>query len=238
MEVMYATFQEGNCWLVILPKMFRSWLDIIGSLPISVTDLSDEGLLFTDPALITDALVNQWISQIFPYASGTVLSQIQSEYPTPMSAMNRYLTEFGRVDQLISGTASELSQSHPIETVIDCNCLYLARAYSNNTYNYRFSVTPGIHAQDLLYTFYPTTLTGYNLPLSVPDVDAKAFQSYFISFAIHGDPNTARMSGSVPFPLFGSSENIVDVSLAGFAETTDDELPEDRCAFWQPAPYM
>ena len=140
--------------------------------------------------------------------------------------------------QLISGTASELSQSHAIETVIDCNCLYLARAYSNNTYNYRFSVTPGIHAEDLLYTFYPTTLTGYNLPLSVPDVDAKAFQSYFTSFAIHGDPNTARMSGSVPFPLFGSSENIVDVSLAGFAETTDDELPEDRCAFWQPAPYM
>ena len=46
------------------------------------------------------------------------------------------------------------------------------------------------------------------------------------------------MSGSVPFPLFGNAENIVDVSLGGFSQTTDDELPEDRCAFWQPAPYI
>jgi hypothetical protein len=71
--------------------MFRSWLGTIGSPLTGLSNLSDEGLLFTDPTLTTDALINQWISQIFPYASGAVLVQIQAEYPTPMSALNRYL---------------------------------------------------------------------------------------------------------------------------------------------------
>ena len=130
------------------------------------------------------------------------------------------------------------SQAKVIESVIDCNCLYLSRAYSNNTYNYRFSVIPGIHGEDLLYTFYPTTLTGYDLSINIPDPDAKAWQSYFTSFVMYGTTNTGRSSGTVTWPICGSEMDIIEVSLSGFTQTTDDELPADRCTFWQSAPYM
>jgi cholinesterase len=127
-----------------------------------------------------------------------------------------------------------------IECVIDCNGLYFAQAFTN-TYNYRFSVPPGIHAEDLLYTFYPLTLTllnGTDVEVPVPLLYAKALQSYFISFVKNGDPNVERGPATVQWPLFGSGKNIVDLSLTGFTVTVDDDLPTERCGFWQSAPYI
>lgn len=77
-----------------------------------------------------------------------------------------------------------------------------------------------------------------DLNIDVPLPYAKGLQSYFISFAKHGDPNVERQSPTVEFPVFGTNKNIVDLTLLGFSKTTDSELPSDRCAFWQPAPYM
>jgi Carboxylesterase family len=99
---------------------------------------------------------------------------------------------------------------------------------------------PGIHGEDLLYTFDPLsfTLPGFDLNVTVPVPYAKGLQSYFISFAKNGDPNSERTAGTVEWPLFGENKNIVDLSLTGFQVTTDSELPDDRCAFWQSAPYI
>jgi len=123
--------------------------------------------------------------------------------------------------------------------VIDCNGLYLAHAFPG-AYEYRFSVPPGIHAMDVLFTFYPITLTlpGFDLSIPIPLLYAKGLQSYLISFVKHGDPNVERGSGTIGWPLFGSGKAIIDITLAGFSQTSDDELPNDRCAFWQPAPYI
>ena len=148
------------------------------------------------------------------------------------------MTEFGRLKQLISG-ALNLSELLMVEVILNCNCLYLARAFNNNSYNYRFSIPPGIHALDLAFTFYPLTLTlaGIELTVPVPLLYANGLQSYFISFIKHGDPNVERGAGTIEWSTFGNGKGIVDLTPAGFAQTTDNELPDDRCGFWQNAPY-
>ena len=117
--------------------------------------------------------------------------------------------------------------------------MYLARAFNSQSYNYRFSIPPGIHALDLSYTFYPLTITlgGLDIGIDVPLLYAKALQSYFVSFVKHGDPNVERGPGTIAWDRFGAEKSIVDVTLLGFSKVVDDELPEDRCAFWQSAPY-
>ena len=168
------------------------------------------------------------------------MQQIQSYYPDPLSDPARYLTNFERVEEIIAGKNVMGLSTDRIECVIDCNGLYLANAFPG-AYGYRFSVPPAIHAIDLLYTFYPMTLTLFNgtdVTIPVPIAYAKGLQSYFISFAKHGDPNVERGPGTVQWPLFGSGRNIVDLDLTGFSVTTDDELPSDRCGFWQSAPYV
>lgn len=91
-----------------------------------------------------------------------------------------------------------------------------------------------------MYTFYPLTVTLGNADLSVPVpvLHAKGLQSYFISFAKHGDPNVERQAGTIEWGMFGSGKGIVDLGLDGFSGTSDNQLPEDRCGFWQTAPYV
>jgi hypothetical protein len=96
-----------------------------------------------------------------------------------------------------------------------------------------------MHALDLIYTFYPLTVTLRKVDISVdvPLLYAKALQSYFISFVKHGDPNVERQAGTIEWGLFGNGKSIVDLTLPGFSATSDGQHPEDRCGFWQTAPY-
>lgn len=68
---------------------------------------------------------------------------------------------------------------------------------------------------------------------------AQGLQSYLVSFVKHGDPNVERRLGTVEWPLFGNKDTIVDVTPSGFSVLqTDDEISEERCKFWQSAPYI
>jgi hypothetical protein len=65
--------------------------------------ISDEGLIFTDPTILTDLQVVDWLHDNFPNASDTVISEMESLYPLPASALGRYITEFDRVKNIITG---------------------------------------------------------------------------------------------------------------------------------------
>ena len=65
--------------------------------------ISDEGLIFTNPATVTDLQVVDWLHQNFPNASNTVISEIENLYPLPIFALGRYLTEFDREKNIIAG---------------------------------------------------------------------------------------------------------------------------------------
>jgi hypothetical protein len=64
---------------------------------------SDEGLIFTDPNILLDSQVTQWLHENFPDANNVTYSEIVSYYPIPLLSSGRYLTEFDRLEQLISG---------------------------------------------------------------------------------------------------------------------------------------
>jgi len=67
---------------------------------------------------------------------------------------------------------------------------------------------------------------------------ARALQSDFISFVKRGDPNVEKQRGTIGWPKFGKDKRIVDATLMGLWEMMDHQLPEDKCRFWQSAPYV
>jgi hypothetical protein len=83
--------------------VFSLWSDITGVPTILNADVSDEGLIFTDPETLIDAQVKKWMGVNFPYSDTTILSEITSWYPPPTLFSSRYSTEFDRLKQLISG---------------------------------------------------------------------------------------------------------------------------------------
>jgi hypothetical protein len=119
--------------------------------------------------------------------------------------------------------------------------LYLARAFGGRTYNYEFSVEPGYHGFDLCYTFYPFDLEhdGVDVCDAVGWERPMQFQDYIVSFVVYQDPNVGKSDDAATWPFFGTSNSIVmiDHLYDFYIVSPDPELPEDRCAFWQPAPY-
>jgi hypothetical protein len=81
------------------------------------------------------------------------------------------------------------------------------------------------------------TLAGKDLNVPVPLLHPKGLQSYFVSFVKHGDPNVERGPGTIAWDRFGEVKSIVDITHNGFRKVVDEELPDERCGFWQNAPY-
>ncbi|KAL2036773.1 hypothetical protein N7G274_010497 [Stereocaulon virgatum] len=94
-------------------------------------------------------------------------------------------TEFDRTKALLGQSSSQR------------NVRYLSDAYAGQNYNPQYSITPGFHATDLLPTFYDLNvdLTLFGHDESHPLISgfgsfAQAYQSYLVSHARSGDPNT------------------------------------------------
>jgi hypothetical protein len=130
-----------------------------------------------------------------------------------------------------------------LDGVLNCNVLYLSRAFSNLTYNYQWDVDPGWHGLDLCYTFYPINIVVDDVPVcdvySIP-VRPQQFQQYLVSFVKYGNPNTGKSPFTPTWPLFLSNKTIVDITYIEdfYVVAPDPELYDNLCGFWQPAPYI
>ena len=128
-----------------------------------------------------------------------------------------------------------------------CNVRYLSDAYDGKNYNLQYSVTPGLHATDLLPTFYNVNLDLAQLSnlTSIPLIPgfgafAQAYQSYLVSHASTGDPNTFKKTVNVPpaitWPKPGNTGDaltgVLDATDTGFVLETDQETRKSVCSFW------
>ena len=153
-----------------------------------------------------------------------------------MSPNANYTTERARVKALIGDSSFQ------------CNVRYLSSAYSGKTYNLQYSVTPALHATDLLPTFYNLNLdlATFGGELSVPLIPgfgsfAQGYQSYLVSHARTGDPNTYKKTVNIPVvitwprpDLSGNQiNNILDANDLGFKVTYDGETTQSVCGFWE-----
>lgn len=203
-----------------------------------LSHVSDEAFTFTPLNVTTDAQFSEYISEVYPpYAqSAGVNAAIEARYPPVMSAGSNYTTEFDR-------TKAALGDSE-----FYCNVRYLSDAYHGINYNLQYSVTPGFHATDLLPTFYDLNinLTALSILTSTPLIPgfgsfAQAYQSYLVSHARSGNPNTYAKRANVPptinWPKAGSvsANGLTDVLNAGdlgFSLFTDNKTTEGVCGFW------
>ena len=203
-----------------------------------LSHVSDEADLFVPSNVQTDQQFNNLIDVVFPsYAKAAgVNAAIEAHYPPVMTgAVHNYTTERDRVKALLGDSS------------FYCNVRYLSDAYNGKNYNLQYSVTPGLHATDLLPTFYNLnidlqTLAGdASIPL-IPGFGsfAQAYQSYLVSHARSGDPNKYRKAINLPpaisWPKPGNTGDaltgVLDATDIGFMLETDQDTRKSVCNFW------
>ena len=186
----------------------------------------------------TDQQFNDFVDAAYPaYAkAGGVNAAIEAHYPPVMSGtVHNYTTERDRVKAVLGDSS------------FYCNVRYLSDAYNGKNYNLQYSVTPGLHATDLLPTFYNlnvdlTTLSGDTSVALIPGFGsfAQAYQSYLVSHARSGDPNTYKKTINIPpavtWPKPGNTGDaltgVLDATDLGFTLITDQDTKKSVCNFW------
>lgn len=204
----------------------------------------DEALLFLNPAIQTDADFTTYLANTWPaYARPAgIISDIEAEYPPVNSTNSPFETEVDRLS-IFTGQSSFLCSTHA-----------LTKAYAGKTYNVQFAATilgqNGTHGSDILPTWYNPyavfNYSGIEIPiwlLAASSVGlSQDYQSYLVSHARTGDPNTYRIPLNIPptinWPKVGLTSdgeyatNVLNVTDSGFDLITDRESNTTVCDFW------
>ncbi|KAK9236409.1 Alpha/Beta hydrolase protein [Lipomyces kononenkoae] len=202
--------------------LLANQFDNSNNLKLIVAHNYDEGLIFTSPDSRANDSFPTLISAAFPQIKADVAKYItQVLYPPVYNGSYGYTTSVGRASLAISDFA------------IQCNTDYLNRAFGNSTYAYMFSVPPGIHAQDTYYTFYNNGQGAS--PFGATNVTiALALQDYITSFVQTGNPTSSYGPALVKD---GNRQRLVDLTSDGVSVIADPTANE-RCRWWQGAPYL
>ncbi|KAK6503168.1 hypothetical protein TWF481_008201 [Arthrobotrys musiformis] len=205
------------------------WKNLDG---VMVGHTSNEGFLFTTTSPTSNDDVMKVVTRTFMNATQPTINKIMDIYPKP-GLFRKYLTNFLRSADLIG------------QYVITCNTRFIAEAYSGKAWSYQFSVIPGIHAMDLIFTFWQRgiNLGPIELDFSIDFLTSKnlatGWQSYLTSFTRSGNPNTYREKGGLPATsewskaTIGSEVYALDMDLLGFRMKNDPDTDAARCNFWK-----
>ncbi|CZS90086.1 related to triacylglycerol lipase I precursor [Rhynchosporium agropyri] len=187
---------------------------------------TNEGLLFTPPFVQTQDDFNFAVRSLFPTANETIVDTLTTElYPPNFNGSLGYKTPVER-------TALMLSNS-----VVTCNVKALATSLAG--YAYVFGVPPGLHGQDIAYTFFNGDTSTLNQGAVVNATVATTFQRYITSFAMTGSPTAEGVLDMIPY---GDAYTISAISSKGlFQPALGMRLPDpgavEACDFWEEAPY-
>ena len=190
---------------------------------VMVSQVADEGALFTDPATTNETYFIASIRAKFPTASNATIQYItQTLYPPIYDGSQPYSNVLERA-VLLDG-----------EVFITCNEFFLDTAYQNRTYSSLFSVPPGIHGTDIGYDFYTGEGTTYASVINATVAEAQ--QEFIESFATNGRPTT-DIPGVPAFPIYGAGATVLNITATSFSEA-HDPAANARCQYWQKAPYI
>ncbi|KAH7360253.1 prolyl oligopeptidase-like protein [Rhexocercosporidium sp. MPI-PUGE-AT-0058] len=193
---------------------------------VMVGHTSDEGLLFTPPFVQTQNDYEVAISALFPTANESTVNTITDElYPPVFNGTYGYKTSIERTALTVSNF------------LVTCNAKYLASMLSG--YTYVFWVPPGLHGQDIAYTFSNGDSSTINQGALVNATVASTLQRYITSFAMTGKPTAEGVQDMIPY---GDSYTVSAISSMGlFQPALGMWLPDpgavSQCDFWAEAPY-
>lgn len=185
---------------------------------------TDEGLIFTPYYIIDETAFRNQVATTFPGAQDYILDYIVNVLYPPV-----YDGSHGYKD--ITGRASLLAT----EVLFTCNTNFLARAYANQMYAYRFDILPALHGEDVPYIFYADTPLENNPAQGVTNrTVAHAMQEFITSFAIDLKPTSKTWGSSIP--QYGAAAGIVNLNASGISVRMDDAA-NPRCDWWQKTLY-
>ncbi|KAH6971245.1 Alpha/Beta hydrolase protein [Ilyonectria sp. MPI-CAGE-AT-0026] len=158
-----------------------------------------------------------------------LVSFLEINYPMSDSARDFVLSDL--YPNILDGTFGYTTQADRTRVLIDdmvftCSTRFLATAFPNRAYSYRFEYPPGTHGQDLTWTFFVD-----EDPTGSPEL-AIEMQRYFTNLAMAGNPN-GKATGDLPsFPLYGKNASLVTFGIDGVG-VVHDAIVNPRCDFWQ-----
>jgi carboxylesterase type B len=178
---------------------------------------TNEGVLFTNPDVRTDAQLEGYITTNYPGIAPQIMQEIVNTlYPAVYDGSMPYTNGLERTIFLVT------------ESIFTCNTNQLARALGNQTYAYQFEVPPALHGFDIGYTFWngqPTNVSTVP-PLIAPL--AQVLQGYITNFAMTGNPNG---KGLPNFPMYGTGSVEVGLNVT-INSRMRDPTENQRCVFW------
>lgn len=190
---------------------------------------SNEGLSFANPFIANDTVLRSYIESFLPTSHPSVLDYIQNTLypPAPVSDGSlSYTDEYHRLAAIVA------------EAVFQCNSYYIDTAYApmNQSYGYYFEIPPGIHGEDIVYTFYNNE--GFDFSeLLLNTTVAVALQDYITTFAQSGAPSAPDVQGIPKFQLYGADSQVQDLQLSTIQGEVDPQK-NARCQWWQKALYI
>ncbi|OQV05710.1 hypothetical protein CLAIMM_10397 [Cladophialophora immunda] len=182
---------------------------------------TNEGPLFSDPRIRTDADEAAWLRLSLPDISDSAVAYLLGTlYPA---------TYDGSSSSLPYRTPTERATLIVQEGYFTCNVNYMGKAYGADIAEYQFAVPPALHGQDVPYTFFNGAVNGSGVVAPV----AQELQRYIVDFVQTGSAN----GPGVPFfPLYGSGAVETVLNVTGITHMTDPDANR-RCAWWQKALY-
>jgi carboxylesterase type B len=183
---------------------------------------SDEGLVFTPPFIQTQPEYTTVLETLFPSANASTISLITDTlYPPVYSGVNGYKSAIERTALTISNF------------IVTCNVEALASNLSP-AYAYEFSIFPGLHGEDVPYTFFNGDTSTIDDAFAVNATVATAFQRYLVEFVMNGKPTS---QGYEAFVTYGSNDTITNIAASGLGTQSKDPGASSQCAFWNQASY-
>jgi carboxylesterase type B len=221
----YGPTVDGS-FVPALPGQLLLDGDFDHNLNIMVGHNADEGLLFTSPASVNSSGLAEQLKQLSTSIPKNVSKIITDElYPAVYNGSYGYTDSVARTALVIS------------DLIFQCNTDYFNRAYSNQTFAYEFVIPPGLHGQDVAYTFYNNGSSTANALGALGGIAnatvALAMQDFFTSFTQHGVPKSHL---APPFKRHGEQSLIMAIGNHTI-QPTRDPTSNPRCRFWQTAPY-
>lgn len=216
--VVDGTFVPALPGKLLLEGKFDSCINVM------VGHNSNEGYFFTSPFLATEAELAANLETVIPTASNETIAYIMDVlYPPVYNGTYGYTTLFER-STLVTAEVS-----------FTCNTRYFDLAFNNATHAYYFTVPPGLHGEDIAYTFFNGDTTTSDDGLPVNATVATTLQRYITNFALSGgDPNGA----GVPFfPSYQSNATVVELGITGLGDLSVDTTANARCDWWMQALY-
>lgn len=207
------------------------WRDIDSLI---ISHVSNEGQVFVDPDITTNAAGNAWLASIYPNAGKVIEDAIQKQYPPVTNSTNsKYKTQFDRL------------KTYTQDSTFTCNVRFLSDAYIGRTYNVQYSRGNGYHGSDIGADFYDPN----NFVISFLDSSDKSiaefaptYQSYLTSHARTGNPNTYRKSNAnftaIGWPkvenglLADQMKQVLYAGNQGYSLFSDNETERTTCSFW------